>query len=228
MATDRAENRRYAMMIVMSRDQIKEILDRVLTWPPERHADAASVLTEMEAQDASPLQLDDEQVAEVTRRLADPNPKFVMLESVTFYNRDGHNIFGRGMVARWANLPQPVPIPVATQSGAQFNYFDLDSFNRESRMDIYPGENEPLDIAVRIDTDTDCYAWNNDVYIHPDGARNPDWKLGPGVYLAKVTINVSGRPNTSYFRVHNEGPRSSFRLEAAAETEIKRVEAAGR
>jgi hypothetical protein len=82
MATDRAENRRYAMMIVMSRDQIKEILDRVLTWPPERHADAASVLTEMEAQDASPLQLDDEQVAEVTRRLADPNPKFVMLEEV--------------------------------------------------------------------------------------------------------------------------------------------------
>jgi len=148
--------------------------------------------------------------------------------SVTFYNRDRHNIFGRGMVARWANLPQPVPIPVATQSGAQFNYFDLDSFNRESRMDIYSGENEPLDIAVRIDTDTDCYAWNNDVYIHPDGARNPDWKLGPGVYLAKVTINVSGRPNTSYFRVHNEGPRSSFRLEAAAETEIKRVEAAGR
>ena len=70
------------MMIVMTRDQIKEILDRVLTWPPERQADAASVLTEMEAQDESPLRLNDEQVAEVKRRLADPNPKFVTLEEV--------------------------------------------------------------------------------------------------------------------------------------------------
>jgi hypothetical protein len=76
------ENGRYAMMFIMMRDQIKEILDRVVTWPPERQADAASVLAEMEAQGASPLQLNDEQVAEVKRRLADPNPKFLTLEEV--------------------------------------------------------------------------------------------------------------------------------------------------
>jgi hypothetical protein len=46
-------------MADMIRDQIKEILDRVLTWPPERQADAASVLAEMEAQDAGRLQLND-------------------------------------------------------------------------------------------------------------------------------------------------------------------------
>jgi hypothetical protein len=44
-------------------------------------ADAASVLAEMEAQDASP-QLSDEQVAEVKRRFGDPNPKFLTLEEV--------------------------------------------------------------------------------------------------------------------------------------------------
>jgi hypothetical protein len=36
----------------------------------------------MEAQDESRLRLTDEQVAEVRRRLADPNPKFVTLEEV--------------------------------------------------------------------------------------------------------------------------------------------------
>jgi len=36
----------------------------------------------MEAQDESRLTLTDEQVAEVKRRLADPNPKFVTLEEV--------------------------------------------------------------------------------------------------------------------------------------------------
>ena len=66
----------------MTRDQVKEILDRVLSWPPERQADVAHVVELMEEQDNSPLRLSDEQVAEVKRRLADPNPKFLTLEEV--------------------------------------------------------------------------------------------------------------------------------------------------
>jgi hypothetical protein len=37
----------------MTRDQVKEILDRVLTWPAKRQEDAARVLSEMEAQDTT-------------------------------------------------------------------------------------------------------------------------------------------------------------------------------
>ncbi len=66
----------------MTKSQVKEVLDRVLTWPEERQKDAAQILTEMEEQDKSPYQLTDEQVAEVRRRLADPNPRFVTLEEV--------------------------------------------------------------------------------------------------------------------------------------------------
>ena len=66
----------------MTKEQVKEILDRVLTWPSERQADAARILAAMEAQDASPLRLTDEQAAEVRRQLADPNPKFLTLEEV--------------------------------------------------------------------------------------------------------------------------------------------------
>jgi hypothetical protein len=66
----------------MTKDQVKEVLDRVLTWPSKRQEDAARVLAEMEQQDASPLHLTDEQVAEVKRRLADPKPKFLTLEEV--------------------------------------------------------------------------------------------------------------------------------------------------
>lgn len=63
----------------MTKDQVKEILERVLTWPPERQADAAEVLTLMEAQDMSSYHLTDEQAAEVRRRLAKENPKYVTL-----------------------------------------------------------------------------------------------------------------------------------------------------
>jgi hypothetical protein len=66
----------------MTRDQVKAILDRVLNWPPERQADVVHVVELMEEQDRSRLRLSDEQVAEVKRRLADPNPKFVTLDEV--------------------------------------------------------------------------------------------------------------------------------------------------
>ena len=54
----------------MTRDQVKEILDRVLTWPPQRQEAAVRVLGEIEAQDASAYRLTDEQVQEVDRRRA--------------------------------------------------------------------------------------------------------------------------------------------------------------
>jgi hypothetical protein len=63
----------------MTRDQVKEILDRVLSWPPERQADIAHVVELMEEQDHSTLRLTDEQLAEVRRRRAKKNPRYVSL-----------------------------------------------------------------------------------------------------------------------------------------------------
>jgi hypothetical protein len=63
----------------MTKEQVKEIFDRVLTWPEERQSDAAAVLALMEEQDRSGYRLTDEQAAEVRRRLAKKNPKHVPL-----------------------------------------------------------------------------------------------------------------------------------------------------
>ena len=75
---------------LMTKDQMKSILDRVLTWPQDRQQDAAEMLTLMEEQDKATLRLTDEQVEEVKRRLADPNPKFLTLDEVRerFARRD--------------------------------------------------------------------------------------------------------------------------------------------
>jgi len=66
----------------MTKDQVKSILERVLTWPQDRQQDAAEMLALMEEQNKSTLRLTDEQVEEVKRRLAEPNPKFLTLEEV--------------------------------------------------------------------------------------------------------------------------------------------------
>jgi hypothetical protein len=63
----------------MTRDQVKEILDRVLSWPPERQADVAYLVERMEEQDHSSVRLSEEQAAEVRRRLAETSPKSISL-----------------------------------------------------------------------------------------------------------------------------------------------------
>jgi hypothetical protein len=55
----------------MSDKQVKEVLDRVLTWPRERQQDAAALLMLIEEHDRSPYRLSDQQAAEVERRRAD-------------------------------------------------------------------------------------------------------------------------------------------------------------
>ena len=60
-------------------DQVKEILDRVLTWPPERQEDAVEILMSIEAQDKSGYRLTDEQLAELRRRQAEKDPKTLTL-----------------------------------------------------------------------------------------------------------------------------------------------------
>ncbi len=66
----------------MTKEQVKEILDRVLTWPPKRQEDAARVLVQMEEQDHNDLRLTDEQAAEIRRRLAKPSEQRVPIEKV--------------------------------------------------------------------------------------------------------------------------------------------------
>ena len=64
---------------IMTREQVKEVLDRVLTWPPERQEDAAEILMSIEAQDRSGYRLTDEQLAELRRRRAEKYPKSLTL-----------------------------------------------------------------------------------------------------------------------------------------------------
>jgi hypothetical protein len=61
----------------MTKEQVKEILDRVLAWPSERQADIAHTVELMEAQDRSDVRLTGEQLAEVRRRRSKRNPKYV-------------------------------------------------------------------------------------------------------------------------------------------------------
>lgn len=63
----------------MTKEQMRAILDRVLTWPPDRQDEMAEIVTLIEEQDKSSLQLSDEQLAEVRRRRAKRDTIYVPL-----------------------------------------------------------------------------------------------------------------------------------------------------
>ena len=60
--------------------KLKEVIQRVETWPEERQENAAKILLEMEVQANSPHRLTEIQAAEVERRLADHAPRFLSLK----------------------------------------------------------------------------------------------------------------------------------------------------
>jgi hypothetical protein len=64
----------------MTKEQVRQILERVRNWPAERQADLAEVAMLMEAQDKSDISLTEEQADEVRRRLAEPSPKTITLD----------------------------------------------------------------------------------------------------------------------------------------------------
>jgi hypothetical protein len=45
----------------MTKDQVKDVLDRVLTWPPERQDDAAQLLLHLGAHEGAPYHASDEE-----------------------------------------------------------------------------------------------------------------------------------------------------------------------
>jgi hypothetical protein len=66
----------------MTQDDVRAVLERVLTWPRKRQEQAVELLACLEAQDDSEYQLNDEQAAEVRRRLAEKDAPTLTLEQL--------------------------------------------------------------------------------------------------------------------------------------------------
>lgn len=54
----------------MTRDQVKEVIERVLTWPRERQEDAAQMLLALEAREGEFYHPDDDELAAIEEGVA--------------------------------------------------------------------------------------------------------------------------------------------------------------
>jgi hypothetical protein len=104
---------------------------------------------------------------------------------ISFLRLNGTPFLQQPMVARWAGgSPEPRVAHVPTADGGTepflTNYQEL-----KNTVDIYPGDTEQLDVAIRVDQEIDAYAWNNDTYFFPNW-RNPNRQLNHECYLIRV------------------------------------------
>ena len=134
--------------------------------------------------------------------------------TVTFHNIDGESFFASEMPLRFARSPQPLPIQI-NLGEAQGVLVDPLRLTADSRVDVYPGEATPLDIAVKFDEEDECYGWSNLSYLSDPPWRHPDWKLTKGRYLIEITVFSSGAKCSGVFRLLNQGGPKDFRLEPA-------------
>ena len=58
------------MVSAMTKEQVKEVLDRVLTWPRERQEDAAQMLLALEAREGELYHPDDDEWAAIQEGFA--------------------------------------------------------------------------------------------------------------------------------------------------------------
>jgi hypothetical protein len=138
--------------------------------------------------------------------------------AIGFHHLDNQDVFGRIMEGRWVSTPEPVnlsSIPGITVVGPPMPMFSFGRMTDASRIDVYPGDTEVLDVAARFDNDAECYGWNNEAYFSDPLWRNPNWKLDHGRYIVEVVVRSSGQTCVGRFRLINDVPRNAFRLEPA-------------
>jgi hypothetical protein len=150
--------------------------------------------------------------------------------TITFHHLgDGQDVFGRALCARWAGGLQPTAIPIVSAVSNQVEQYLADDQRLAggSVMDIHSGDSEFLDVAARFKNDQNCYAWNNESYFVQPTGRNPKWELGHDRFLIRIVIRSSGHTRVSFFKLINDVPETSFRLEEATRAERARVRLSG-
>jgi hypothetical protein len=124
------------------------------------------------------------------------------------------------MPVRWSESPEPV-LPWFELNGERIQIIDQARIRLVERVDIPADEVRSLEIAVRFDSENDCYGWTNESYFHE--FKHPNWKLLMGRYLIRIVIKYSGDETHKIFRLINDVAWKEFRLENAIQEDKRKL-----
>lgn len=140
-------------------------------------------------------------------------PAFGSKASIMFFTMGGIPVYERSMQGRWSSTPEPgfVRLPVVTPDFGEHTSTVVVPRLVTSRVDLYPGDAEKLDIVARLDDDPHCYGWNNESHGHR--WRHPSWRLDRGQYLVRVVVTAGDLRKVFVFHLVCE---NDFRIREAS------------
>ena len=99
--------------------------------------------------------------------------------------------------ARWS-LSDP---PKTRDDLKRLMFYELDS----------SGKIEPIDIAFKIDSESACYAYNNDCYFEFD-LKKPDFELKSEIIDVKIELSGERVKRKFKLRFYNDGKGNPIRI----------------
>jgi hypothetical protein len=108
----------------------------------------------------------------------------------------------------------PEPVQQAPGGGVVVDAGEVFSRPRET---ITATDAVLLDVAIKQDGVTDCFAFNNRSYLFPPNWSNPVWTLSSGTYWVRVRVVATEVEEVRVFYLVNQGnQRDGLRIEAVA------------
>lgn len=151
----------------------------------------------------------------------DREPAFMCQAHITFHRMDGTKLYDREMIGRWNSLPEPELVVVSKDNG---NYLFIKNY--PFTIDIPSGSESSLAIAMRMRSDIDCYGFCNESYQYQEPEnkwRAPEWKIGSGVFIARIRVVSNGREFVNAFRIVNDVRYEDFRLEPLNDPKLRKL-----
>jgi len=126
---------------------------------------------------------------------------------IRFLCEDGREYLSKAIPGRWAGSPQPPEVALANGLVTPYALLTL------GYKEIFPGNDEQIDIAARFPGEDQCYGFTNLSYFQNPWGKHQDFKLEKGRYIVEVQVSHTGGTLTRRFLLRNDVPHSEFKLE---------------
>lgn len=129
--------------------------------------------------------------------------------SINFLDNN-HKPLGVSVQIKWDGTPEPVKPEIV--NGQVVYLFDNRLLRSCRYINIPPEEQESIAVAMRIQGDSQAYAWSCQNYQLPDW-RHPDLQLPQGTMVARVTISSGDSVTRKDFVFDNPPSFTDFELQ---------------
>jgi hypothetical protein len=140
-------------------------------------------------------------------RLHGRKPAWACRATIEVFRPDGGRVIADDVIARWTSQPEPL-LPVVAQGEAGY-VLDPARLTQARRVDVHSHSDERIPLVLKFEGERDCYIFSNESYryqrLHQE-LRNPDWRIPPGRYRLRVTVQYERGQVEKDLEFSNEGP----------------------